>query len=48
MSTTPTIFFTAWDIGIDNNDFYPMSFNKIREIMADWPDNSNFVKNNAA
>jgi len=37
-----------WDIGVDNNDFYPVSFNKICEIMVDRPDNPNFVKNNAA
>jgi calcineurin-like phosphoesterase family protein len=37
-----------WDIGVDNSDFYPVSFNKICEIMADRPDNSNFVKNIAA
>jgi calcineurin-like phosphoesterase family protein len=36
-----------WDIGVDNNNFYPVSFNKICEIMVDRPDNPNFVKNNA-
>jgi calcineurin-like phosphoesterase family protein len=34
-----------WDIGVDNNDFYPVSFNKVREIMQDRPDNPNFVGN---
>jgi calcineurin-like phosphoesterase family protein len=34
-----------WDIGVDNNDFYPVSFNKICEIIADRPDNPNFAKN---
>ena len=34
-----------WDIGVDNNDFYPVSFEKIYEIMQDRPDNPNFVKN---
>ena len=37
-----------WDIGVDNNDFYQVSFNKIREIMQDRPDNPNFVGNNVA
>jgi calcineurin-like phosphoesterase family protein len=37
-----------WDIGVDNNGFYPVSFNKIREIMRDRPDNPNFVGNKAA
>ena len=36
-----------WDIGDDNNDFYPVSFNKIREIMQNRPDNENFVGNRA-
>ena len=34
-----------WDIGVDNNDFYPVSFNKVREIMQNRPDNPNFVGN---
>ncbi|MGD8799649.1 MAG: hypothetical protein PVJ44_14050 [Desulfobacterales bacterium] len=37
-----------WDIGVDNNDFYPVSFNKVREIMQNRPDNPNFVGNKAA
>jgi calcineurin-like phosphoesterase family protein len=37
-----------WDIGVDNNNFYPVSFNKICEIMVARPDNPNFVKNNDA
>jgi hypothetical protein len=32
----------------DNNDFYPLSFNKIREIMQNMPDNPNFVGNRAS
>jgi hypothetical protein len=31
-----------WDIGVDNNDFYPVSFNKVHEIMRNRPDNPNF------
>ena len=34
-----------WDIGVDNNDFYPVSFNKVHEIMQNRPDNPNFVGN---
>jgi len=37
-----------WDIGVDNNNFYPVSFNKICEIMVDRPDDPNFVISNAA
>jgi calcineurin-like phosphoesterase family protein len=33
-----------WDIGVDNNDFSPVSFNEIREIMQNRPDNPNFVR----
>ncbi len=28
-----------WDIGVDNNDFYPLSFDQIKAIMKDRPDN---------
>jgi len=28
-----------WDIGVDNNDFTPVSFPQIRRIMEDRPDN---------
>jgi len=28
-----------WDVGVDNNDFYPLSFDRIREIMSMRPDN---------
>ena len=34
-----------WDIGIDNNNFYPISLDKIAEIMLKQPDNFNLVKN---
>lgn len=33
-----------WDIGVDNNNFYPVSFEQLREIMASRPDNPNLVK----
>ena len=32
------------DIGVDNNDFYPLSENKIFEIMDKRPDNFNLVR----
>lgn len=34
-----------YDIGVDNNNFYPVSFDKIREIMKDSVDNFNLIKN---
>lgn len=33
----------SWDIGVDNNDFYPLSENEIVEIMKARPDNPNIV-----
>lgn len=33
-----------WDIGVDNNDYYPVSFDKIKEIMKDRPNNPNFIE----
>jgi len=35
-----------WDIGVDNNDFYPVSFGQIKEIMKERPDNLDFIKTN--
>ncbi len=32
-----------WDVGVDNNDFYPVSFDRVREIMAGRPDNKGLV-----
>ena len=32
------------DIGVDNNNFYPNSFDKLKEIMKNRPDNFNLVK----
>ena len=34
----------SWDIGVDNNNFYPISFDKVSKIMEDRPDNPNLVK----
>jgi len=33
-----------WDIGVDNNNFYPLSFEEIKIIMSKRPDNFNLVK----
>jgi calcineurin-like phosphoesterase family protein len=29
-----------WGVGVDNSDFYPVSFDRLKEIMADRPDHS--------
>lgn len=29
----------SWDIGVDNNNFYPVSFSSLKQIMVDRPDN---------
>jgi calcineurin-like phosphoesterase family protein len=34
----------SWDIGVDNNNFYPVSFDQIVKIMETRPDNPNFIK----
>lgn len=31
------------DIGVDNNSFYPVSFDVIKTIMAEKPDNFDYV-----
>ena len=31
------------DVGVDNNEFYPVSLEQIREIMMGRPDNPNFI-----
>ena len=36
-----------WDIGVDNNDFHPVSFDQIRSIMDSQPDNPNLVQGRA-
>lgn len=33
-----------WDVGVDNNNFYPVSFDQLKEIMKKQPDNFNLVK----
>jgi calcineurin-like phosphoesterase family protein len=35
----------SMDVGVDCNNFYPISLDRIREIMKDKPDNSNFLGN---
>ena len=32
-----------WDIGVDNNNFYPLSLEQIKAIMQKRPDNPNLV-----
>jgi len=34
------------DIGVDNNNFYPISANQIINIMKDRPDNPNLIRDN--
>ena len=34
------------DVGVDNNNFYPVSFDEIVEIMRDRPDNFNLIRKN--
>lgn len=33
-----------WDVGVDNNNFYPVSFDQLVEIMKLLPDNYNLIK----
>ena len=33
-----------WDIGVDNNDFYPVCFDDLKKIMETMPDNFNLIK----
>jgi calcineurin-like phosphoesterase family protein len=35
----------SWDIGVDNNNYYPVSIDQVRMIMKDRPDNPNLIKN---
>lgn len=32
----------TWDVGVDNNNFFPISLEEIRDIMKKRPDNRNF------
>jgi len=34
----------SMDIGVDTHDFYPYSFDEIKEIMANKPDNPNLIR----
>jgi len=36
----------SWDVGVDNNNFTPLSFTQIKKIMAKQPDNPNLIKEN--
>jgi len=33
----------SWDIGVDANNYYPVSFARIHDIMQHRPDNPNFI-----
>jgi len=33
-----------WDVGVDNNCFYPFSFDQLAEIMKNRPDNFNLIR----
>ena len=33
-----------WDVGVDNNDYHPVSENQLRTIMEKQPDNFNLIK----
>lgn len=32
-----------WDVGVDNNNFKPISFEEIKNIMSKQPNNSNYI-----
>lgn len=34
----------SWDVGVDNNDYYPVTFNQLCKIMESRPNNPNFIK----
>lgn len=34
----------SWDGGVDNNNFFPLSFDEIAKIMKDRPDNPGYVR----
>lgn len=34
----------SWDVGVDNNRFFPLEFSDIKEIMNNRPDNFNLIK----
>lgn len=33
----------SWDVGVDNNDFYPVSFDQLKKLMGLQPDNFNLI-----
>lgn len=33
-----------YDVGVDNNNFYPVSFEQLKEIMENRPDNFNLIR----
>jgi calcineurin-like phosphoesterase family protein len=37
----------SWDVGVDNNKFFPLSIDEIADIMKNRPDNFNLVKEKA-
>ena len=34
----------SWDVGVDNNNYYPLSWDEIKDIMKDRSDNFNLVR----
>jgi len=34
----------SWDVGVDNNEYAPISFERVCEIMTERPDNPNLIK----
>ena len=34
----------SWDVGVDSNNFTPVSFEQLKNIMKDRPDNFNLIK----
>lgn len=34
----------SWDVGVDNNNFYPLSLDEVATIMAKRPDNPGYTK----
>ena len=34
----------SWDVGVDNNDFFPISFTQVEGIMSHQPENFNHVE----
>jgi len=39
-----TVDAKQYDIGVDNNNYFPVSFDQIKVIMINKPDNPNYVK----